>query len=115
MPLLSLHPDPPARVQFPVIVPSLSGGAPFTSVPVTFPFKLSVLPEARTLYVKVPEVWPVLGLTEFKTIVPLSFWPSTGKQPVVLRNWKYVIVSPPAEPIVNSVVKLKPDAEPAPP
>jgi hypothetical protein len=115
VPLLLLHPDPPARVQFPVIEPSLSGGTPFTSVPVTFPFNVSVLPEACTLYVNVPEVSPVLGLTEFNTMVPLSFWPSTGKQAVVLRNWKYVMVSPPAEPIENSVVKLKPDAAPSPP
>ena len=73
VPVLSLHPDPPLRLQLPVIVPPLRGGAPFTSVPVTLPVKVSVLPEACTLYVKVPDAWPVLGLTEFNTIVPLSF------------------------------------------
>ena len=88
VPLLSVHPAAPVRVQVPLIKPSVRGGAPFTSVPVTLPAKVSVFPDAFTVYLKVPLVCPVLGLTEFKTIVPCSFWPSTGKQPVVFKNWK---------------------------
>ncbi len=46
VPLLSLHIPEPLRLQLPVIAPPLSGGWPSTSVPVTLPVKLSVLPDA---------------------------------------------------------------------
>ena len=113
VPLVPLHAGVPlVRVHVPVIVPPVSV-VPL-SVPVTVPFIVSVFPEACTVKVNVP-VTASVALLNDKTIVPVGVSPVAVKHRPSVRNWKKVTLRLPSPLTVNWVVKLSPEASPAPP